>query len=197
MTALIIAAAAVVVVLAVVVLSYNRFVRQRQFIDNAWANVETELRRRYDLIPNLVETVKGYATHERTTLEQVTLARQRAVANHGSPVEQAGEENVLVGALGSLLAVAEAYPALEADAHFLDLQRQLTATEDRIQAARRFYNNNVRDYNERVQTVPSLLVAKAFGFGRREYFEIDRAVGDAGAPPVGFGGEPTVGDGSS
>jgi LemA protein len=193
MTALVIAIAAVLVVLAVVAVSYNRFVRQRQFIDNSWANVETELRRRYDLVPNLVETVKGYAAHERATLEQVTLARGRAVANHGSPVEQAGEENVLVGALGSLLAVAEAYPALEADAHFLDLQRQLTATEDRIQAARRFYNNNVRDYNERVQTVPSLLVARAFGFGLREYFEIGRAVGDGGAPAVGFHGDPSPG----
>jgi LemA protein len=186
MTTAVIVGVVAVALLAAVVLPYNRFVRQRQFIDNAWANVETELRRRYDLIPNLVETVKGYAAHERATLERVTAARGRAVANHGSPVEQAGEENVLVGALGSLLAVAEAYPDLEADTSFGDLQRQLTATEDRIQAARRFYNNNVRDYNERVQTVPTMLVAKAFGFGLREYFEVDRAVRDGGAPEVGF-----------
>ena len=186
MTAAVIIGVVGVVLLAAVVVPYNRFVRQRQFIDNAWANVETELRRRYDLIPNLVETVKGYAAHERATLERVTVARGRAVANHGSPVEQAGEENVLVGALGSLLAVAEAYPDLEADASFGDLQRQLTATEDRIQAARRFYNNNVRDYNERVQTVPTMLVARAFGFGLREYFEVDRAIRGGGAPPVGF-----------
>ncbi len=187
MTALLVVGGIVVVVAFVVVLSYNRFVRQRQLIDNAWANVETELRRRYDLIPNLVETVKGYATHERTTFEQVTEARRIAAANHEGPAAQAGDENALVGALGSLLAVVEAYPDLQANTGFLDLQRQLTATEDRIQAARRFYNPNVRDYNERVQSVPSLLVAKAFGFHEREYFEIDRAVRDGGAPTVGFG----------
>jgi LemA protein len=166
--------------------SYNRFVRQRQLIDNAWANVDTELRRRYDLIPNLVETVRGYAHHERAALEALTQARSQAAGSNGSPVTQAADENVLISALRGLLAVAEAYPDLEANEGFLDLQRQLVATEDRIQAARRFYNNNVRDYNTRVQSVPANLVARTFGFNEREYFDIDEALPTASAPAASF-----------
>jgi LemA protein len=167
----------VLVVIGLITLAgYNRFVRQRNLIDNSWSNVDTELKRRYDLIPNLVETVKGYATHERSTLESVTSARNQAVGSTGSPEQQAASENALVGSLRSLLAVSEAYPDLKADAAFADLQRQLTATEDRIQAARRFYNNNVRDYNARVQTVPSNLIARVSAFELREYFQIDEAV---------------------
>ena len=180
----VLAAVAVVgVVLVALVASYNRFVRQRTLIDNSWSDVDTELKRRYDLIPNLVETVKGYAAHEAGTLEAVTEARSRAMADNGSPDQQAASENQLVGTLKSLLAVSEAYPDLKASTSFLDLQHQLEGTEDRIQAARRFYNNNVRDYNQRVQTVPSNLVAKVFGFESRQYFEVDEAV-VATAPTV-------------
>ncbi len=172
-----------------VVISYNRFVQQRQYIDNAWSNVETELRRRYDLVPNLVETVKGYAAHERATFEAVTAARARALADQGTPGEQSQSENALVGALQSLFAVAEAYPNLQASDGFLDLQRQLVTTEDRIQAARRFYNNNVRGYNERVQSVPTNVIARVFGFHEREYFDVDEAVHAGPAPEVSFDAE--------
>lgn len=166
-----------------VTVSYNRFVSQRQLIRDSWANVETELQRRYDLIPNLVETVQGYATHEREVFDRVTRARAAAVANHGRPEDQARDENVLVSTLRSLFAVAEGYPELEASRHFLDLQHQLTDTEDRIQAARRFYNANVRDFNRRVEAVPSNLVANAFDFEREDYFQIEEAV-RSGSPPA-------------
>jgi LemA protein len=174
----IVAIAAGLVLVAVIgfLLSYNRFVSQKQYIANAWSNVDTELRRRYDLIPNLVETVKGYATHERETLQAVTEARTRAFANHGTAGEQAEDENVLVDALKHLLAVAEAYPDLKASDHFLELQRSLVSTEDRIQAARRFFNNNVRDYNRRVQSIPSMIVARMFGFTTETYFEVEPVV---------------------
>lgn len=168
--------AVLVVALVALLLSYNRFVSQRQYIRNAWANVDTELRRRYDLIPNLVETVKGYAKHERATLERVIAARSRAVADHDGAASQAADENLLVDALKQLLALSEAYPDLKANEHFLELQRELVTTENRIQAARRFYNNNVRDYNRRVQSIPSLFVARAFGFAEEEYFEVEPAV---------------------
>jgi LemA protein len=169
---------AMVVLLAIVV-SYNRFVSQRNLIRNSWSNVDTELRRRYDLIPNLVETVKGYASHERETLAAVTQARTNAVASTGSAADQAHDENILVSALRGVLALAEAYPDLQASTHFLELQRELISTEDRIQAARRFYNSNVRDYNRRVESVPSNLIARIGGFGREEYFEVEPAVRDA------------------
>ena len=169
---LVVAGVLIVVVVAVMG-SYNRFVRQRTLIDNSWSNIDTELKRRYDLIPNLVETVKGYAAHEAGTLEAVTQARTQAMADNGSPNEQARSENNLVGSLKSLLAVSEAYPDLKASTGFIDLQHQLTGTEDRIQAARRFYNNNVRDYNQRVQSVPTNLVARLGGFHTRQYFEVD------------------------
>jgi LemA protein len=165
-------------------LSYNRFVRQRQLVDNSWSNVDTELKRRYDLIPNLVATVEGYAAHERTTLEAVIHARTDAVAATGGAAAQAAKENVLVDALKQLLALREAYPDLKASSHFLDLQKQLTATEDRIQAARRFYNANVRDYNTRVQSFPTMVIARLGSFATRDYFEIDAAVRDTGAPEV-------------
>lgn len=164
--------------------SYNRFVHEGQLIDNSWSNVDTELRRRYDLIPNLVQTVQGYAAHERRTLEAVTAARSQAMGSVGNAAEQSGDENVLVGALRSLLAVSEAYPDLLANAHFTDLQHELVTTENRIQAARRIFNANVRDYNTRVQTVPSNLVARLFGFALRSYFEIDAVVRESGPPRV-------------
>ncbi len=176
----------VLVVIAAFVLSYNRFIEQRNLIRDSWANVETELQRRYDLIPNLVETVKGYAAHEQTVFEEVTRARAAAVADHGSPDHQAKTENQLVGALRHLFAVSENYPDLKAADNFLALQRELTNTEDRIQASRRFYNANVRDYNRRVQSIPSNIVAAMFSFSEEEYFQIEAAVAEAGAPTVGF-----------
>jgi LemA protein len=174
---------ALVLVLAALV-SYNRFVRQRQLIDNSWSNVDTELKRRYDLIPNLVATVKGYAAHERETLEAVVIARRDAVDARGGAAEQSIQENVLVDSLKQLLALREAYPDLKANVEFLDLQQQLTVTEDRIQAARRFYNANVRDYNTRVESFPSMLIASFARFEKRDYFEVEPAIRDAGAPEV-------------
>jgi LemA protein len=174
----------VLVVVLAALLSFNRFVRQRQLVDNSWSNVDTELKRRYDLIPNLVVTVKGYAAHERTTLDAVVKARRDAVDTQGSAAEQATQENVLVDALKQLLALREAYPDLKANLEFLDLQRQLVVTEDRIQAARRFYNANVRDYNTRVETFPSRLVAGFGHFEKRDYFEVEPAIRAAGAPGV-------------
>jgi LemA protein len=181
---------AAAIVLGVVVLvalwawlSYNRFVRQRQLIDNSWSNVDTELKRRHDLIPNLVTTVQGYAAHERGTLQAVIEARTSAVAATG-PTEQARTENVLADALRQLLALREAYPELKANTAFLELQRELVNTEDRIQAARRFYNSNVRDYDTRVESFPAMVIARLGGFTRVDYFELEPAIRDAGAPEV-------------
>ena len=185
-------AALVIVILLVVtpligvVISYNRFVSQRTLIDTAWANIDTELRRRYDLIPNLVETVKGYAAHEQGVLESVTRARAAAVASTGSPQTQAADEGALVGALRQLLAVSESYPDLKADQRFGQLQEELANTENRIQVARRLYNTNVNQFNRRIDAFPSNLVAGWFKFGKREFFEVDEAIRDAGPPAVDF-----------
>jgi LemA protein len=168
------------------VVSYNRFISQKQLIKDAWANIDTELRRRYDLIPNLVETVRGYASHERAVFENVTKARAAATAATGSPAEQAAAEGPLVAALRQLLAVAEAYPDLKANQNFLALQSELANTEDRLQTARRFYNANVRDYNERVKQFPSGVIASIFNFEEEEYFEVEDALREAGAPQVSF-----------
>jgi LemA protein len=173
---LIVLGLAVLLPLVWFIATYNGLVRLRQHVAESWSGIDTELKRRYDLIPNLVETVKGYATHERQTLQMVVEARSRAVASTGSPRQQAADENVLVGSLRQLLAVAEGYPQLKANENFLQLQRELANTEDRIQAARRFYNANVRDLNTRVQVVPSNLVASMFGFREAEFFEIEDAV---------------------
>lgn len=155
------------------ILTYNRFVTLRAHIKDAWAGVSVELKRRYDLIPNLVETVKGYAAHERETLERVIAARSRAMGNEGPVDAQARDEKELAGALRHLAAVAEAYPDLKADRHFLELQDQLTETEDRIAAARRFYNGNVRTMNTLTQVIPSNIVAHLFGFSPQPYFELE------------------------
>jgi LemA protein len=156
-------------------------------IKDAWANIDTELRRRYDLIPNLVSTVQGYATHEREVFENVTKARAMATAATGSPAAQAAAEGPLVAALRQLLAVAENYPDLKANENFLALQAELSNTEDRLQTARRFYNGNVRDYNRRVQSFPSMVVARFGHFENEEFFEVDEALrGDAGVPRVDF-----------
>lgn len=169
-----------------VVVSYNRFVSQRQLINDAWANIDTELRRRYDLIPNLVETVKGYAQHEREVFENVTRARAAAAAATGSPAQQAAAEGPFVAALRQLFAVAENYPQLRANENFLALQQELSNTEDRLQTARRFYNANVRDYNRRVQSFPSNTIANTFHFEEEEFFEVPDAIRDAGPPQVNF-----------
>ncbi|MBX7244465.1 MAG: LemA family protein [Candidatus Sumerlaeaceae bacterium] len=163
--------------------TYNTFVRLRQLIAESWSGVDTELKRRYDLIPNLVQTVKGYAAHEQRVFEEVAAARTRAQASLGTPREQATDENALAGALRNLFAVVEGYPTLKADQHFLALQRELTNTEDRIQAARRFYNANVRDLNTRIQVFPSNVIAGMFSFQPAEFFEIDQAV-ERTAPTV-------------
>lgn len=178
----------VVLVLLWGVVAYNRFVAQRQGIRDAYANIDTELRRRYDLIPNLVESVKGYASHERATFENVTAARTAAMQAQG-PVEQAQAENMLTDALRRLFAVAEAYPELRASENFQALQAELATTEDRIQVTRRVYNANVRDYNERVQSVPSNVIASMFGFSEESFFEIEEAARATleEAPRVDFG----------
>lgn len=156
-----------------VLLNYNALVRLRNHCKESWSNVDTELKRRYELIPNLVEAVKGYAKHERGVLEAVVQARSRALASTGSPDAQARDENALVGSLKQLLAVAEGYPDLKASENFLQLQKELANTEDRIQAARRFYNANVRDLNTRIEVFPSNLIAGSFGFSQQEYFQIE------------------------
>src|SRR6266571_588085 len=150
----------VVLLLLAAILSFNRFVSQRNLIRNAWANIDTELRRRYDLIPNLVETVKGYAAHEREVFEEVARTRSAAAAATGSPQEQAAAEGPFVAALRQLFAVAENYPQLRATENFQALQQELANTEDRIQASRRFYNNNVQAYNARIKQFPSMLIAR-------------------------------------
>lgn len=170
------------VVVALVVLwaltSYNRFVRQDHYIDNSWSNVETELQRRHELIPNLVATVRAYADHEQETLANVIEARAGAAAGteRHDPAAQAPLEQQLVRGVRQLMAVSERYPELRADERFLDLQRQLVVTEDRIQASRRLFNGNVRDYNSRVESVPSAIIARLAGYGRHDYFELDEAV---------------------
>jgi len=179
-----------VVVVAVVlffVSTYNRLVTLRQRVKEAWADIDVQLKRRHDLIPNLVETVKGYATHESTVFQNVTQARAAAVAAGAtaSPQERAQAENVLTGALRSVFAVAENYPQLQAVQEFKDLSENLTATEDKIAFARRFYNGNVRDYNTSLQTFPTNLFADAFGFKPEEYFELAEA-GEREAPQVKF-----------
>jgi len=176
----------VVVVLVLVVWPitiYNSLVSLRTRIDNAWSQIDVQLNRRHDLIPNLVETVKGYASHERETLEAVISARNTAVSAH-SPAEAAQAENMITGALGKLFALSEAYPDLKADGNFRQLQEELTATEDRIAYARQFYNDQVRAYNIKIQQFPPVLVANAAGFTAREFFAVEPGVRDV--PTVEF-----------
>ena len=176
MEALIILGFVVLVPVVFVIAQYNGLVGLRNHIRNAWSNIDTELKRRYELIPNLVATVKGYAKHEKEVLERVIELRNQCVSNQGTPQEQATDEVQLVDGLKQLLAVVENYPDLKADQHFLDLQQELTTTEDRIQAARRFYNGNVRDYRNKCEAFPSNVVANAFGFKPEEYFRVEPSV---------------------
>ncbi len=154
--------------------TYNRLVTLRQRVREAWSDIDVQLKRRHDLIPNLIETVKGYAAHERTTFENVTNARAAAVSagSTGSLEQRAQAENMLTGALRSLFAVAENYPQLQAVQEFKDLSENLRDTEDKIQFARRFYNGNVRDYNTALMTFPTNLLASTFGFTAEQYFQI-------------------------
>ena len=169
----------------VFVAGYNGLVRLRNRIDNAWSQIGVQLERRHDLIPNLVETVKGYAAHEKSTLEAWSQARNAAIqAKDAGPEQQAQAENVLTGALKSLFALAEAYPDLKANQNFLALQEELTSTEDRIAYARQFYNDSVLKYNNKIQSIPSNIIAGMFGFKPREYFKAEE--GATEVPKVEF-----------
>ncbi len=162
---------------------YNSLVSWKNRVKEAWSDIDVQLKRRLDLIPNLVESVKAYMSHEKQTLENVTNART-ALMNAGNAKEYAQADNMLEGALKSLFAVAENYPDLKASQNFIELQRELADTENKIQAARRFYNATVRDYNTKVQSFPSNIVANIFGFKSEEYFEIDEAEKDVAKKPV-------------
>jgi len=159
-----------------VIVQYNSLVGLRNYIADAWANIDTELKRRYDLIPNLVATVKGYAAHEREVLERVIELRNRCAAQPGPGPAAQRDEQELVNSLQRVLVLAENYPQLKADQHFLKLQEELVNTEDRIQAARRFYNGNVRDYRNKCQSFPSNIVASMFGFKPAEFFDVEPVV---------------------
>jgi LemA protein len=166
-------------VIAVIVVwligSYNRLVTLRNRVKEAWSDIEVQLKRRYDLIPNLVETVKGYAKHESQAFENVTKARAAAISGSANPHEQAAKENMLSGALKSIFAVAEAYPDLKANTNFLELQRELSDTENKIQASRRFFNSNVLQINNSVEQFPTNMIAGTFGFKKEEFFDLDEA----------------------
>ena len=170
--------------LVYIVVQYNALIALKNHIRDAWSNVDTELKRRYDLIPNLVSTVRGYADHEQDVFRQIAELRSRCLDSRGAPGEQAADEVELVGALKQFMAVVENYPRLKSDQHFLELQRELVITEDRIQAARRFFNGNVRDYQVKCESFPSNLVAKGFGFQREEYFRVPPSVKEV--PDVDF-----------
>ena len=165
-----------IIVLAVVYLIflYNRLVALRQTVNQSWSDISVQLKQRHDLVPNLVETVKGYATHERSTLEAVVAARNAAVSAQG-PAAQAQAENMLTGALRQLFALAEAYPDLKANQNFLQLQSELADLENKIAASRRFFNNAVQEYNTAIEQFPAVLIARNMGFQSREFFELDEA----------------------
>lgn len=165
------------------IFTYNGLITLKNRTDEAWSDIDVQLKRRYDLIPNLVETVKGYASHEAGTLEKVITARNAAMNAHGT-VEQAKAENAFSQTLRSLFALSEAYPDLKANTNFLHLQQELSDTEDKIQAARRFYNGNVRDFNTKLQVFPTNMIGSALGFTKREFFET--ADEEKATPKVSF-----------
>ena len=178
--------AIIVIVVVFLVLTYNRLVTLRQRVKEAFSDIDVQLKRRHDLIPNLVETVKGYAAHERSVFDEVTQARAGAIAAGAQgPQQRAAAEDMLTGALRSLFAVAEAYPQLQAVQEYKDLSENLRDTEDKIQFARRFYNGQVRDYNTALQTFPTVALAGAMGFTSSEYFEVE-APSDREVPKVSF-----------
>lgn len=169
------------------ILTYNGLIKRRHRVNESWADIDVQLKRRYDLIPNLVETVKGYAAHEKEVFEKVTQARASAISaeKSGDPRQIGQAENMLAGALKTLFAVVENYPILKAAENFLELQRELRDTEDKIQAARRFYNSNVRDYNISIHSFPTKIIASALGFQERILFEITEAA-ERETPTVKF-----------
>jgi LemA protein len=182
--AIIIIVIIVVLLLLFFIAQYNGLVRMRNRVDNSWSQIDVQLKRRHDLIPNLIETVKGYAAHEQGTFEKVVQARNAAISAQG-PQESAQAENVLSGALKSIFALAEAYPDLKANQNFLSLQEELTSTEDRISYARQFYNDSVLKYDNKLETFPSNTIAGMFNFQPREYFKTDDPT-DREVPKVQF-----------
>lgn len=164
-----------VVLVAVIIGMYNSLVTLRNRVDESWSDIDVQLKRRHDLIPNLIETVKGYATHEQETFTKVTEARNMAMQaqSSGTPEQLAQAENMLTSTLKSLFALSENYPQLRANENFLKLQDELSDTENKVQASRRFYNGMVRDYNTKLQTVPTNIIANAFSFTARNFFELD------------------------
>ena len=165
-----------IIILAILILwiimMYNGLIKLKNRVDEAWSDIDVQLKRRHDLIPNLINTVKGYATHEKELFEKVTSARTAAISA-GTPAQKEEAENMLSGTLKSLFAVAEAYPDLKANQNFLELQRELTDTEDKIQSSRRFYNGNVRDFNTKIETFPTNIFAGMLHFVKREFFQAD------------------------
>lgn len=184
MTALLVVLALLIVVAIVGVVIYNGLVRKRHQVDNAWAQIDVQLKRRIDLVPNLVETVKGYAAHEKETLERVISARNAAVSAPSTPHAQAEADNQLTGALRQIFALGEAYPDLKANQNFLALQEELSATEGRVAYARQFYNDSVMSYNNALEQIPTLIFARLLSFTPRDYFEADAT--DRQAPRVQF-----------
>jgi LemA protein len=174
----------VVILVGLVIAAYNGLVRSRNQVENAWSQIDVQLKRRLDLIPNLVETVKGYAAHERETLAAVVEARNAAIAAPDTPKAQANADGVLTGALRQLFALSEAYPDLKANQNFLALQEELTATEGRVAYARQFYNDSVLTYDNKLESFPTVVLAKMFNFEPREYFEADEQARTA--PTVEF-----------
>lgn len=176
-----------ILVLGYILFAYNSLVRMRNQTNEAWSDIDVQLKRRHNLIPNLVETVKGYATHEKSTLDSVTQARANAL-HATSPADQAQAENMLTSTLKTLFAVSEQYPDLKANTNFLELQRELSDTENKIQASRRFYNGVVRDFNTAIETVPNNIVASLFSFTKREFFELENEA-EREVPKVSFEGK--------
>ena len=185
---MIVVAAVVIVFVGIPFAIYNRLVSLRNMVRESWRDIDTELQRRYDLIPNLVSTVKGYAAHEREVFDSVTRLRTDAMAEKGPADAQAPYEQALGHGVAQLLAVAERYPELQASNNFLGLQHELVDTENRIQVTRRIYNANVRAYDSLVQTFPSLIIARRFHFATQPYFQVEPAVRDAGPPSVDLSG---------
>jgi LemA protein len=182
--ALIVIAVVVVLLIIYLITAYNGLIRKRNQVENAWSQIDVQLKRRLDLIPNLVETVKGYAAHERETLDAVIKARNSAIAAPDTPGAQAVADNQLTGALRQVFALSEAYPDLKANQNFLALQEELSATEGRVAYSRQFYNDSVLDYNNKLQQFPTVFYARALKFEKREYFEADEAARTA--PTVEF-----------
>lgn len=185
MTGILVIIALIGVLVAIFVGIYNSLIKLRNTAEQSWSDVDVQLKRRYDLIPNLVETVKGYASHEKETFEKVVKARNDAM-EASSPDDKAHTENILQSTLRSLFALAEAYPELKANQNFIELQKELASIEEQIQLSRRYYNAVVRDLNTKIESVPSNVIANMFNFEKREYFELE-APDERSAPKVSFG----------